>query len=222
MRTKQGCEGAKLVNHQQGGSKMFKQLKGQKGFTLIELMIVVAIIGILAAIAIPNFLTYQLKSRQSEAKTNLQAIKTSEVAFQAERGCYIGITAEGVATPAAGTKTAPFTWGIGLPATVPAVGWCVAGGTFAGVSTDIGFKATGNVMYLYGVNATTVAAPGLYTTATSCAAVVALANGAVGAGALGNNNFLAEAQTNLDGDGAISTWDSTVDHGANDCVTGVY
>ena len=68
---------------------MLKQLKlkGQKGFTLIELMIVVAIIGILAAIAIPNFLQYQLKSRQSEAKTNLQAIKTSEVAFQAERGC---------------------------------------------------------------------------------------------------------------------------------------
>jgi len=201
---------------------MFKQLKGQKGFTLIELMIVVAIIGILAAIAIPNFLLYQLKSRQSEAKTNLQAIKTSEVAFQAERGCYIGITAEGVATPVAGTKTTPFTWGTGLPATVPAVGWCVAGGTFAGVSADIGFKATGNVMYLYGVNATTVAAPGLYTTATSCAAVVALANAAAGAGALGNNNFLAEGQSNLDGDGGISTWDSTVDHGATDCTTGVY
>ena len=61
---------------------MFKQLKGQKGFTLIELMIVVAIIGIFAAIAIPNFLQNQMKSRQSETKTNLQAIKTSEVAFQ--------------------------------------------------------------------------------------------------------------------------------------------
>ena len=89
---------------------MCKQLKGQKGFTLIELMIVVAIIGILAAIAIPNFLTYQMKSRQSEAKTNLQAIRTSEIAFQAERGCYIGAAFEGVAAPAGGTKTIAITW----------------------------------------------------------------------------------------------------------------
>ena len=74
---------------------MFKRLKGQKGFTLIELMIVVAIIAILAAIAIPNFLQYQMKSRQSEAKTNLQAIKTSEVSFQSERGCYVGVAVEG-------------------------------------------------------------------------------------------------------------------------------
>ena len=73
---------------------MLKSFRKQEGFTLIELMIVVAIIGILAAIAIPNFLQYQLKSRQSEAKTNLQAIKTSEVSFQAERGCYIGVNAE--------------------------------------------------------------------------------------------------------------------------------
>ena len=201
---------------------MCKQLKGQKGFTLIELMIVVAIIGILAAIAIPNFLTYQLKSRQAEAKTNLQAIKTSEIAFQAERGCYVGIQAEGVATPGA-AKTTPANWGIGLPASIPAVGWCLVGGTFTGVFTDIGFKATGNVMYLYGVNANTVAAPGLYTQATSCAAAVpAMANGAAGTGALGNNNFVAQATSNLDGDALVSLWDSTVDHGANDCTTGVY
>ena len=83
---------------------MFKSFRKQEGFTLIELMIVVAIIGILAAIAIPNFLPYQMKSRQAEAKTNLQAIKTSEVAFQAERGCYIGVTAEGVVAPAAGCQ----------------------------------------------------------------------------------------------------------------------
>ncbi len=57
----------------------------KKGFTLIELMIVVAIIGILAAIAIPNFLKFQAKARQSEAKTNLASIATTEIAYFAEK-----------------------------------------------------------------------------------------------------------------------------------------
>jgi len=59
------------------------------GFTLIELMIVVAIIGILAAIAIPNFLRFQLKAKSSEAKTNLAAIRTSEESYFAEYGHYV-------------------------------------------------------------------------------------------------------------------------------------
>jgi type IV pilus assembly protein PilA len=59
------------------------------GFTLIELMIVVAIIGILAAIAIPNFLRFQLKAKSSEGKTNLAAIRTSEESYFAEYGIYV-------------------------------------------------------------------------------------------------------------------------------------
>jgi type IV pilus assembly protein PilA len=62
--------------------------KDQGGFTLIELMIVVAIIGILAAIAIPNFLAYQARSRQAEARTNLGAVFVSEVAYFGENNLY--------------------------------------------------------------------------------------------------------------------------------------
>jgi type IV pilus assembly protein PilA len=205
---------------------MLKALRKQEGFTLIELMIVVAIIGILAAIAIPNFLQYQMKSRQSEAKTNLQAIKTSEVAFQAERGCFIGIVQEPVAmlAPAANQKAQPTAWGVGAAPLAPGTLWCTA--VYAGSFNDIGFKATGNVLFKYGVDATTVAAPGLYTTATSCPLALAGANG-LPTPLPGQNNFLATAQTNLDGDNVgptagVSTWDSTVDHGATDCTTGVY
>ena len=60
------------------------KIKNQKGFTLVELMVVVAIIGILSAVAIPQFQTYQAKSRTSEAKLALAAIYSAEVAFQGE------------------------------------------------------------------------------------------------------------------------------------------
>jgi type IV pilus assembly protein PilA len=59
-------------------------LRNRKGFTLIELMIVVAIIGILAAIAIPNFIAMQFRSKRAELPSNLDGIRTAEKAYHAE------------------------------------------------------------------------------------------------------------------------------------------
>lgn len=67
---------------------MKKILTNKNGFTLIELMIVVAIIGILAAIAIPNFMNYQCKAKQAEAKASLGNIKTMQEAYKAEYDAY--------------------------------------------------------------------------------------------------------------------------------------
>lgn len=63
-------------------------LKDQKGFTLVELMIVVAIIGVLSAVAVPNFKKYQAKAKTSEAKVQLAAAYTAEQAFYGDYNIY--------------------------------------------------------------------------------------------------------------------------------------
>jgi prepilin-type N-terminal cleavage/methylation domain-containing protein len=63
-------------------------VRNKKGFTLIELMIVVAIIGILAAIAIPNFMKFLAKTKRSEVKYNLAAIYTCELSWFGENNAF--------------------------------------------------------------------------------------------------------------------------------------
>ncbi len=63
-------------------------MRNKKGFTLIELMIVVAIIGILAAIAIPNFMSFVAKTKRSEVKYNLAAIYTAQLAYFGEENSF--------------------------------------------------------------------------------------------------------------------------------------
>ena len=62
----------------------------RKGFTLVELMVVVAIIGVIMALAIPNFLRFQARAKQSEVKGNLKAAFTCERSYYQEHATYTG------------------------------------------------------------------------------------------------------------------------------------
>jgi type IV pilus assembly protein PilE len=80
-------------------------IKGERGVTLIEVMVVVAIVGLLAAIAIPAYNDYVTRSRRSNAFTALETVRAAQEMYRAENGSYASAFVSGATTVLAGCSS---------------------------------------------------------------------------------------------------------------------
>jgi type IV pilus assembly protein PilA len=86
--------------------------KVQQGFTLIELMIVVAIIGILAAIALPAYQDYTARAQASEALTSTAGVRADIALYLSENGDLVGVTGDAAIADAVANLTGRYFAGI--------------------------------------------------------------------------------------------------------------
>jgi prepilin-type N-terminal cleavage/methylation domain-containing protein len=125
--------------------RVTKRSRSRGGFTLTELMITCALIGTMAAIAVPNFLTYQARTRRSEGMSNVAGIAKAYKIYQADRGNYPDM----VANAGVASLPDPSLYGGLSPQKMP---WDNQTESFFRLT---GWKPEGNVYYTYDVNSST-------------------------------------------------------------------
>ena len=186
---------------------MLKKLK--KGFTLIELMIVVAIIGLLAALAIPNFMRFQARSKQSEVKANLKSLFTAEKGYFAEKDTYSECIKKIGFSPERGNR---YHYVVNNTANIEACTTFEDRGTAAGVNnaTDGDIHAD---TFKYGTGAGITAANGAIAViyapvAPAGSSIVPVANviGVDPAPPDANGSFGGAAQGDIDNDTQVDLW----------------
>jgi len=151
-------------------SWMRKRLNQEEGFTLIELMVVVLIIAVLVAIAVPSFLGFRNRAQDRSAQADLRNVLLSEKAHWTDNGAYtateadlkvfepgieIGVVAIGTVTSAANAGEAHVTWTAGATEDVVCMYEYSDSGNLFAVLDDA--TATGGTYYAFWDTATVTA-----------------------------------------------------------------